>query len=253
MIYLVESFYSIQGEGRYIGVPSLFLRFGGCNMKCEGFGCSETLDNGTTLLGCDTIYAVNKQHFSHNWTKIANAKELLSIIDSYELPKKPIDIILTGGEPLLYANDEVFVEFLEQVHSRGHKICFETNGSLAVDFDKYPIYKECVFALSVKLSNSGEPYKKRVDAKVISSLASHSREAFFKFSIDAKSIGKELEREIEDILSIAPQLQVYCMPVAYDKLELEKNTPTLIEFCKTKAYTFSDRLHIRVWDAKKGI
>ena len=253
MIYLVESFYSIQGEGRYIGVPSLFLRFGGCNMKCEGFGCFETLDNDTTILGCDTIYAVNKQHFSKNWTKITDAKELLSIIDSYDLPKKLIDVVLTGGEPLLYANDGVFIDFLEQVHARGHKICFETNGSLAVDFEKHHIYKECAFALSVKLSNSGESYKKRVDAKIINSLASYSREAFFKFSIDAKSITDELEVEIDEITSFAPDTQVYCMPVALDKLELEKNTEALIEFCKKKNYTFSDRLHIRVWDSKKGI
>ena len=253
MLYLVETFYSIQGEGRYIGVPSLFLRFGGCNMKCEGFGCTQTLDDGTKILGCDTIYAVNKQYFAQNWIQIDDAKELLRICDSYELPKKPVDIVFTGGEPLIYANDAVFIEVLEQLHYRGHRICFETNGSLGVDFEKYPIYKKCIFALSVKLSNSGEPYKKRIDAKVINSLASSSLEAFFKFSIDARDINKKLLSEIDDILSIAPSLQVYCMPIAYEKKELEKNTLALIEFCKENNYTFSDRLHIRVWDSKKGI
>ena len=253
MIYLVEHFYSIQGEGRYTGVPSVFFRFGGCNMTCVGFGCEEVAQNGVKLQGCDTIYAVNREHYSNTWNKIQSSKELLDIIDSYDLPQKPVDIVLTGGEPLIYASDAVFIEFLELLHERGHRICFETNGSLNVDFDKYPIYKECVFALSVKLSNSKEAYKKRVDAKTISSLSTNSKEAFFKFSIDAKSITKELESEIDEIVDIAPRTQVYCMPVAYDKKELEENTPDLIEFCKTKAYTFSDRLHIRVWDSKKGI
>jgi len=43
------------------------------------------------------------------------------------------------------------------------------------------------------------------------------------------------------------------MPVGGDKQEIEKNTEPLIEFCKAKGYNFSDRLHIRVWDANKGV
>ena len=252
MIYLVEHFYSIQGEGRYVGVPSIFFRFGGCNMTCVGFGCEEVTPNEVKLQGCDTIYAVNREHFSNTWNQIQTSAQLLDILDFYNV-SSGVDIVLTGGEPLIYASDKIFIEFLELLHKRGHRICFETNGSLDVDFDKYPIYKECVFSLSVKLSNSKEPYKKRVDAEILSSLTTSSKEAFFKFSIDAKSITKELESEIDEIVAIAPRTQVYCMPVAYDKKELEKNTPDLIEFCKRKAYTFSDRLHIRVWDDKKGI
>jgi len=111
VIYLVEHFYSIQGEGKYVGSPSLFFRFGGCNMKCEGFGCTEKATDGTEVLGCDTVYAVNKEHFSHNWIPIAKTGELLSILDLYELPGA-VDIVLTGGEPLIYANDRTFTDFL---------------------------------------------------------------------------------------------------------------------------------------------
>ena len=70
MIYLVEHFYSIQGEGKYLGTPSLFFRFGGCNMKCEGFGCTETSPKGVDVLGCDTVYAVDKKHFGSTWQEI---------------------------------------------------------------------------------------------------------------------------------------------------------------------------------------
>jgi organic radical activating enzyme len=252
MIYLVEHFYSIQGEGRYVGSPSLFLRFGGCNMKCEGFGCIEKASDGTEILGCDTIYAVNKEHFSKNWTPINNPKELLGILNLYELPNA-VDVVLTGGEPLIYANDEIFVEFLNKLYQNGHRICFETNGSLGVDFEKYPVYKECIFALSVKLSNSGESLRKRVNGDVIYSLCSESKEAFFKFSIDADSIDLGLEDEIEDILSHSPKTPVYCMPMGGNRAEIEANTEPLIEFCKSKGYNFSDRLHIRIWDTEKGI
>ena len=252
MIYLVEHFYSIQGEGRYVGTPSLFFRFGGCNMRCEGFGCSEVAQDGVKVLGCDTVYAVNKEHFSHSWVPITRAEELLSVLDLYELPNA-VDIVLTGGEPLIYANELIFVEFLEKLAAFGHQITFETNGSLNVDFEKYPIYKECIFALSVKLANSNEPLAKRVRGDVIYNIASNAKDAFFKFSIDRDSINIALEDEIQSIQLHSPKTKVYCMPVGGTKAEVEANTEPLIEFCKAKGYNFSDRLHIRIWDANKGV
>ena len=221
-------------------------------MKCEGFGCLERSDKGVDILGCDTVYAVNKEHFSHNWIEINNAQELISILDLYELPKS-VDIVLTGGEPLIYANDSIFTDFLQFLDEKRHKITFETNGSLDVDFEKYPVYKECTFALSVKLSNSNEPLRKRINGDVIYSLASNAKEAFFKFSIDAESINLGLEEEINNIIIHAPRTPVYCMPLGGSKKEVENNTEPLIEFCKAKGYNFSDRLHIRIWDQNKGV
>jgi organic radical activating enzyme len=252
LVYLVEHFYSIQGEGKYTGTPSLFFRFGGCNMRCEGFACSERADDGTKVLGCDTVYAVDREHFSHNWIPIKSSYELLNIFELYELPQA-VDVVLTGGEPLIYARDAVFVAFIEELVGRGHQITFETNGSLNLDFEHYPIYKECIFALSVKLSNSGEPLHKRVHGDAIYNIASSANDAFFKFSIDADSINMGLEDEISDIIIHSPQTKVYCMPLGGSKKEVEANTEPLIEFCKSKGYNFSDRLHIRVWDINKGV
>ena len=252
MVYLVEHFYSIQGEGKYVGTPSLFFRFGGCNMKCEGFGCKEKAEDGAEVLGCDTVYAVNKEHFSHNWVAISRAEELLAVLELYDLPNA-VDIVLTGGEPLIYASDAIFINFLEALHKRGHQITFETNASLNIDFEKYAIYRECYFALSVKLSNSGEPLAKRVRGEIIHNIATNAKDAFFKFSIDAGSITLGLEEELSEILLHSPKTKVYCMPVGGNKEEVEKNSEPLIEFCKAKGYNFSDRLHIRIWDANKGV
>ncbi|QOY51896.1 7-carboxy-7-deazaguanine synthase QueE [Candidatus Sulfurimonas baltica] len=252
MIYLVEHFYSIQGEGKYIGTPSLFFRFGGCNMKCEGFGCEEVLEDGTTILGCDTIHAVNKQHFSNYWTQITKVDEILSILSSYKLPPH-VDIVLTGGEPLIYANEPVFIEFLNALHVAGHRITFETNGSLHVDFLEYPVFKECIFALSVKLYNSGEPLSKRVRGEVLKSITSNAKETFFKFTIGASYINIDLEDEISSIVKYAPKTQIFCMPLGGSKKEVEANTEPLVEFCKLKGYNFSDRLHMRIWDKEKGV
>ena len=221
-------------------------------MKCEGFGCSEVAQDGTSVVGCDTVYAVNKEHFSHSWVPITSEQELLRILELYELPHA-VDVVLTGGEPLIYADDAVFVAFLEKLIERGHQITFETNGSLSVDFEKYPLYRECIFALSVKLSNSNEKFEKRVKGDIIYNIATNAKDAFFKFSIDAESINLALEDEIESITQHAPQTKIYCMPLGGTKEEVERNSEPLVEYCKVKGYNFSDRLHIRIWDANKGV
>ncbi len=252
MLYLVEHFYSIQGEGRYVGVPSLFFRFGGCNMRCEGFGCSETAPDGVTVTGCDTVYAVDKKHFGSGWENIEGVERLIEIMNGYTLPEK-VDVVLTGGEPLIYADNPVLIAFLEYLIEGGHRVTFETNGALPVNFTKYPVFKSCVYALSVKLSNSGEPYERRVKPEVFIDIAEHADESFFKFTVDADHLGSEFEAEIDRIAAYVPGEQIYCMPLGGSRKEIEVNTEAVIEICKHKGYTYSDRLHIRIWDANKGV
>lgn len=252
MVYLVEHFFSIQGEGKYTGVPSLFFRFGGCNMRCEGFACTETAPDGTAVTGCDTVYAVDKKHFGSAWQEIHQVDELIAIMKSYTLPKN-VDVVLTGGEPLIYADNPLFVAFVEYLVEADHRVTFETNGALPINFASYPVYRKCTYALSVKLSNSGEAYGKRVKPEVFIDIASHAKESFFKFTVDKEHIGSELEDEIEQIVSYVPDEAVYCMPLGGSKVEVESNTEAVIEFCKRKGYRYSDRLHIRIWDQNKGV
>lgn len=252
MLYLVEHFYSIQGEGRYVGVPSLFFRFGGCNMRCPGFGCAETAPDGVRVTGCDTVYAVDKTHFGSQWQRIDHAEVLIGIMQDYALPGG-VDIVLTGGEPLIYADDPVLVAFLEYAIGNGHRVTFETNGTRGIDFVKYPIYRSCVYALSVKLSNSGEPFEKRVRPEVFTDIAEHAKESFFKFTVDAAHLGSIFETEIDHIAAFIPGEQIYCMPLGGSRREVEANTEAVIDICKHKGYTYSDRLHIRIWDANKGV
>lgn len=252
MIYLVEHFYSIQGEGKYVGTPSLFFRFGGCNMKCEGFGCSETSANGVEVIGCDTVYAVDKKHFGSSWLGVKSLDELTAIYNSYTLPIKA-DIVLTGGEPLIYANDALFVAFIEFLQGKGHRVTFETNGAINIDFEKFRVYQRCTFALSVKLSNSGEPESKRINCDAIQNIATYSQDAFFKFTVDKESIGTSVDTEIDAIIKRAPSICVYCMPKGGSKSELEYHAEAVIDYCKIKGYVYSDRLHIRLWDQNKGV
>ncbi|MEA2110647.1 MAG: 7-carboxy-7-deazaguanine synthase QueE [Campylobacterota bacterium] len=252
MLSLVEHFFSIQGEGKYTGVPSLFFRLGGCNMRCEGFGCVETSPTGEELVGCDTLYAVDKKAFGQSWNNIESADELIAIFKNYRLPSD-VDIVFTGGEPLLHASNPILIAFLEYLVSQHHRVTFETNSAVAVDFDKFPVYKSAIYALSVKLSNSGEPYHKRVQPKIINSIIESADETFFKFTVDEASLNGGLDDEIDSILSLVHKTEITCMPKGGSKEEVEANTKAVIEYCKEKGFRYSDRLHIRIWDQNKGV
>ncbi len=252
VIPLVEHFYSIQGEGKYTGTPSLFFRLGGCNMSCRGFGCVEKTADGDEIVGCDTVYAVDKKHFGSSWQSIKTADEFIEIFNSYNLPDDT-DVVMTGGEPLLYCNDEILVSFLEFLISRHHRVTFETNATVDIDFEKYPVYKSCIYALSVKLSNSAEEYSKRVKADVFNKIINSADDTFFKFTVDEKSLHLSLDKEIQEILSKADKTEVTCMPQGASKEEVEANTHGVIQYCKSKGYRYSDRLHIRIWDKNKGV
>ncbi|NOQ31000.1 MAG: 4Fe-4S cluster-binding domain-containing protein [Helicobacteraceae bacterium] len=251
MLYLVESFFSIQGEGKYVGTPSVFFRFGGCNLRCEGFGCEERLDDGSILVGCDTLYAVDREAFSSSWEQIQNIDELLSILDKFNAPEG-VDVVLTGGEPLIYANDQIFIAFLKELHRNNHRVTFETNATIKVNFEKNPIFKEAIYALSIKLSNSDEPYEKRVKREVFENIIKNSKESFFKFSVDKKTI-KETTNEIDEIINSSLSTTTYCMPLGGSEEEINQNTEAVIDLCKKRNFIYSDRLHIRIWDQNRGV
>lgn len=252
MLYLVEHFYSVQGEGKYVGTPSLFFRFGGCNLRCEGFGCKEIAPNGTTIIGCDTAYAVDRKAFGENWFEIEELQTLVWIMNGYRLPPH-VDVVLTGGEPLIYANEPVFNEFIAYLVEQGHRITFETNATIAPNFERFPFYKNATYALSVKLSNSGEPYHKRVCPDAYNHIIAQAQESFFKFSVDQESLEITMEDEIRDIIKHHPFIPVYCMPLGGDKEHIEINCQAVIELCKREGYIYSDRLHIRIWDQNHGV
>lgn len=251
MIYLVEYFFSIQGEGRYLGTPSIFLRFGGCNMRCSGFDCHVETPQGGEVVGCDTAYAVFKSEFQSTWQEINQPHELIDIVRSYKVDYKA-DVVLTGGEPLIYANDPILAEFVTYLISNGHRVTFETNGAIDLDFERFAIYRECVYALSVKLASSGEPASRRINIKALDNIVQNAKESFYKFTVSAKNVESE-EKEIEAIIADRAAIAIYCMPLGGSKAGIEDGCEAVIELCKRKGYLYSDRLHIRIWDQIQGV
>jgi 7-carboxy-7-deazaguanine synthase len=246
MLYLAEHFYSIQGEGKYSGSPSIFLRFGGCNLQCEGFKVSYKID-GEERFGCDSFYAVDRG-FSSNWRAINEIDEITKILSSY--PDFVKDIVITGGEPLIYAKDLLFLSILRVLKERDFRITIETNGTIQIE--QRDEFKDTVFAIALKLSNSGEEFGKRFILDAIQSIISNSKDSFFKFSVDKLHIDKGLSYEIQKIGRFFPESDIYCMPIAKNREELEENSEAVIKLCLKEGYKYSDRLQIRIWNDKKG-
>jgi organic radical activating enzyme len=246
-IPLVEHFFSIQGEGRYVGVPSIFLRFGGCNLRCPGFGAHEI--GGEWVEGCDTLRAVDARRFGKRWERIRSAGELVNVVRDYCAPLtyRP-DVVITGGEPMLYGEHPVFYGLVGWLVREGFRVTIETNATLAPDFSRFAAYRQVVFAMAVKLSNSGEPMEKRVVPSAIMQLASQGRDSFFKFTLDPACVTNAGEiREITEGFAN----EIFCMPLGEDLEALQKNALLVAEFCLEHGFRYSDRLHVRLWNREE--
>ena len=257
MIYVMEAFYSIQGEGSRTGTPSVFLRTGLCNFQCQGFNVKyQDPKTNETKFGCDSYYSVDSS-FKKEWTPYTEYTDLvdriLSCIPDYDKHSltKP-DIVFTGGEPLLYWNDEIYQRTLAYFISRGHKVTIETNGALDINFSR-EYQKEIIFSTSVKLKCSGEPEHKRINLETLTQIAENTKESYLKFVVQA-STWEEDFKEIKRVLKDIPvYMDVYLMPMGDTKQVLDTNAKFIIEKAMNVGFKYSDRLHIRIWDNLSGV
>ena len=250
MLEVCEIFYSLQGEGRFTGRPSVFVRLGGCNLSCEGFGV-EVIRDGKTLIGCDSIHAVNREHYRSSWKVYESGRDLIAAIANSVPNHRPFDIVLTGGEPTLFYANPILLEALQHFLGEGCGVTVETNATVLVNFDHYPLYRSCTFALAVKLSNSLETEERRINHKAIRAMVENGTDSFFKFVLDAAHIGG-LAEEIAEITR-GYNVPIYCMPLGESTEVMAQNDKAVFELCTQKGYCYSDRAHIRVWGKKGGV
>ena len=239
---------TIQGEGKNTGNPSIFIRFGKCNMQCPGFEVEYETPSGIKKCSCDSFYASDIA-FRDQWEKYRTAEELIQEVAKF-LPKYKVDIVVTGGEPLLYWNDKEFQKFMKYYVGNDYKVTIETNASLNINLEDW--HKNIMFSMSVKLSNSGEKLSKRINILTLKNIIKVSPQSYLKFVVDKSSLDKAND-EIEEILTQIPKCEVYLMPLGDTSEIIDKNSLSVIELALEKGYKYSDRLHIRVWDNKRGV
>jgi 6-pyruvoyltetrahydropterin 2'-reductase len=251
MIRLGEPiFRSVQGEGNRAGVLSVWLRFFGCNLKCQGFfqkdptdpnswEIPEALNNGRIYkslkdvpilhTGCDSGYS-----WHPNFKHLALDKELDEVVDDIEsllydgewihpVTKNAIDLCLTGGEPMMQ-QDKIIALISKLDHDRYFTswrepivIQIETNGTkkLTSEFQDF-IYDNVLdinWNISPKLFNvSGE--KNAVDYDVIAKLADTTKLGCLKFVVNNKpATWDELNTHVSILRESGVHLPIYIMPV----------------------------------------
>ena len=156
MVLRVSEIYaSVQGEGPNVGKTTVFLRFGGCNLRCPGWPC-------------DTEHAIDPK-FRSEWEKLSVADVLDRTVRVAEMAGAKL-ITLTGGEPFLQKNDEL-QELVEELRKAGYSVeCF-SNGTI-----EYPDWapSSMHFIMDWKLTGSGENHLDQVRLKNLEKLSSNA-------------------------------------------------------------------------------
>ena len=272
-IKISELFYSIQGEGRYAGVPSVFLRTFGCNFTCSGFSMPKgEISNERNLIhpksynnyndlplvttGCDS-YASWDVNFKHLSPKLSTEVIAQSIIDLLPFKEwRAEHLVITGGEPLL-GWQRSYPDLLSNIKMKNLKeLTFETNGTqpLSKEFRHYlrlewlPQHwnREITFSVSPKLSCSGE---KREDAIIPEIVVDYQNAGYtyLKFVVATEDDANEAIEVTELYRKAGFKGHVYLMPVGGVESVYAMNNKRVAELALKNGLRYSDRMHIPLW------
>ena len=284
-IKIAELFYSIQGEGRYMGVPSVFLRTFGCNFKCAGFGMPrgevshEATDIAAThtlitpftkyedlplvSTGCDSYASWHPdfKELSPMLTSDAIADRIAEIIPHGEW--KDEHLVITGGEPLL-GWQRAYPDLLDHPKMAGLKeITFETNGTqkLTPEFAAYlhtwkshhdqDFWREITFSVSAKLPCSGEKWDEAILPEVVCEYEEYGT-AYLKFVIAAEQDFADAECAIAAYRKAGFTGHVYLMPVGGVESVYALNNRRVADLAMKNGLRYSDRLQVPLFKNEWG-
>ena len=234
-----EVFYSIQGEGKTTGVPSVFVRLGGCNLMCGGMGTQfdNELHNGATWR-CDTIEV---------WMK-AQSKEYKDILpdDCIKAIKNGAHMIITGGEPLMQSTSvEGFIEWCQTQFNPSLFVEIETNGTIVPSEKLKGLVG--LWNCSPKLSNSGNDKGIRINVAALDELNKLNTQ--FKFVITTEDDFDEMTQDF----GFLTKDKIVLMPSGENQELLAQSKPIVVELAKKHYLNFTTRLHIDIWNKKTGV
>lgn len=227
---LSELFYSIQGEGKLVGVPSVFVRASGCNLRCTW---------------CDTPYA--------SWDPEGDEVPVAEIVRRVQAFGRKRHVVLTGGEPMIMPDVEELCVALKQA---GHHLTIETAATVWKDVP------HDLASLSPKLANStpterdGGKFaaahdRRRLDFDVIQRFIDSAPDFQLKFVVAQPADLTEIEQVLAKLDDWDPA-DVLLMPEGTDAATLGDRTGWLSEACKDKGYRFCPRLHVIMYGNQRG-
>ncbi len=225
-IKLSEVFESIQGEGPNAGKPCVFVRLATCNLTCSW---------------CDTKYTWDWKRFDYDAeVHVTTPREVAERVRAFS----PQHLVITGGEPLL--QQPAVTELLGELDSKTF-VEVETNGTLApcLELGKRVDH----WNVSPKLANSGEPEKRRLREDALRALRDTGK-AWLKLVVEEGDID-----EADALVAKAgwPKERVLLMPQADTRVALAKKGPVVVEACRARGYRYSSRLHVQLWDTRRGV
>lgn len=225
-----EVFYSIQGEGKLVGVPSVFVRASGCNLRCSW---------------CDTPYS--------SWEPEGVEMGVARIVAEVE-KHGARHVVLTGGEPVIMPEIE---ELAGALKGKGQHITVETAATVFK-----PIAMDLA-SLSPKLANS-TPHEReggrfalaherqRMNIPVIQQFIDAAPDFQLKFVVSCEMDLAEIEGILEQLSGWKAE-DVLLMPEGRDAQTLAERGQWVAEICKGRGFRYCPRVHVELWGARRGV
>jgi 7-carboxy-7-deazaguanine synthase len=233
-----ELFYSLQGEGKLAGVPTVFVRTSGCNLRCWF---------------CDSYHT--------SWEPTHAGMSIDDIDDEVRTHTEADHVVLTGGEPLIHDQS---VTLLEELDDLGYHTTVETNGTIYRDA---PID---LASISPKLSSStpteakdpkgdGEwaerHEERRIDLEALAELVD-TYDSQLKFVVTGRDDMPEIEALVDDVRDATtrsiPDSDVLLMPEGMTREELDERRNEVAALATEYGYRYTPRLHVDLWNDAPG-
>jgi organic radical activating enzyme len=278
-----EIFYSAQGEGRFVGVPSVFLRTFGCNFTCAGFGCApgeksteadevaKTVHlysdfNSLPLVttGCDSYASWHPafKELSPNYEISEVIDRMLGLTPNRHWMQdngNDVHLVITGGEPLL-GWQRVYEDMISDPRMRDlRNITFETNGTQKLQSrfrDFLQAWQQpalgqtqsqfVTFSVSAKLSASGERWEEAICPDIVASYQELGF-TYLKFVVETEEHFAEVDRAVKEFRAGGFRGVVYVMPQGGVVTPYEKNRVRVADWACSQGYYYSPRLHVDLW------
>lgn len=278
-IKVSEIFYSAQGEGRFIGVPSVFFRTFGCNFKCASFGCepgeksTEPDDIGAKVhlyksfmdlplaqTGCDSYASWHPafKHLSPYYSIDESIDSMLALTPNNKWVQtngNDVHLVITGGEPLL-GWQQLYPALLSNQRMKDlRNLTFETNGTqhLHEEFKDFLIKDyhlprdQITFSVSPKLSASGEAWSDAVCPDVVKEYQQRGF-TYLKFVVDKAADFEEVDDAVSEYRQNGFVGPVYVMPVGGTDAAYFGNAKHIADEALARGYRYSPRLHVDIWN-----